>query len=63
MRIPDFAKVITKMQIRKVITKMQTRKVITKMQIRKVITKMLLHRNSTMARRITNVTSEHYGDP
>ena len=23
----------------------------------------LLHRNSTVARRVTNVTSEHYGDP
>ena len=24
---------------------------------------MLLHRNSTVARRVTNVTSEHHGDP
>ena len=23
----------------------------------------VLHRNSTVARRVTNVTSEHYGDP
>ena len=23
----------------------------------------ILHRNSTVARRVTNVTSEHYGDP
>ena len=23
----------------------------------------LLHRNSTVARRVTNATSEHYGDP
>ena len=25
--------------------------------------RMVLHRNSTVARRVTNVTSEHYGDP
>ena len=25
--------------------------------------KLLLHRYSTVARRVTNVTSEHYGDP
>ena len=24
---------------------------------------LVLHRNSTVARRVTNVTSEHYGDP
>ena len=23
----------------------------------------VLHRNPTVARRVTNVTSEHYGDP
>ena len=27
------------------------------------ITSWILHRNSTVARRVTNVTSEHYGDP
>ena len=28
-----------------------------------LLLKTVLHRNSTVARRVTNVTSEHYGDP
>ena len=28
-----------------------------------LVTLLLLHRNSTVARRVTKVTSEHYGDP
>ena len=28
-----------------------------------MIEALVLHRNSTVTRRVTNVTSEHYGDP